>query len=301
MVPRYGKNHSIAEAPRQQGTTEHGTPIMAPSGAPIWTGITIDAKRRSLYVGSGENYTRPTSLTSDAILAFSLDDGEMLWAQQTIPKDAWNGACVTLTSRGNCPEDNGPDADFGAPPILVHAEGGDLILAGQKSGHVYAMDPDKGGEIVWKQLVGRGGMMGGIHWGMATDGKTLFVPINDRGLYDLNPEKEKSPGLHAVNVADGKILWSTIEEDRCPTLAIRGCGPGISAAITLTPEVVFAGTLDGFMKAYATDGGRELWAFDTKRDYEGSEWRKGFWRSDRFRWADGRRKSSLREFRICEV
>jgi len=111
-------------------------------------------------------------------------------------------------------------------------------------------------------------MMGGIHWGMATDETTLFVPINDRGLYDLNPNKAKSPGMHAVNISDGKLLWSTIEEDRCPPMTLRGCGPGISAAITLTPEVVFAGTLDGFLKAYATDDGRELWAYDTKRDYE---------------------------------
>lgn len=262
------KTHTIHEEPSEQGTTSEGVPIMAPSGAPIWTAVTIDAKRRCLYIGTGENYTRPATGTSDAILAFSLDNGEILWAQQTIPKDAWNGACVTLSSRANCPEDNGPDADFGAPPILLEREEGDLILAGQKSGHVYALDPDQNGKIIWTQLVGRGGFMGGIHWGMATDGTTLFVPINDRGMYDLNPDKPKSPGMHTLHVADGKPIWSTIEEDRCPPMTIRGCGPGISAAITLTPEVVFAGTLDGFMKAYATDDGRELWAFDTKKDYE---------------------------------
>ncbi|RMG19991.1 MAG: dehydrogenase, partial [Bacteroidetes bacterium] len=262
------KTHTIGETPRQQGTNSKGTPILAPSGAPIWTAVTIDAKRRCLYVGTGENYTRPTTLTSDAILAFSLDDGRILWAQQTIPRDAWNGACVTLTSRANCPEDNGPDADFGAPPILVQRPQGDLLLAGQKSGHVYALDPDQQGKIVWTQLVGRGGMMGGVHWGMATDGTTLYVPINDRGLYSLNPHKPKSPGMHALRVADGSFLWSTIEKDRCPPLTLRGCGPGISAAITLVPGVVFGGTLDGIMKAYATNDGRELWAFDTKKDFE---------------------------------
>lgn len=261
------KTHTIPEEPSPHGTNSKGVPIMAPSGAPIWTGVTIDAKRRCLYVGTGENYTRPTSKTSDAIMAFSLDEGKVLWVQQTISKDAWNGACASLTNNANCPEDTGPDADFGAPPILVEREGDDVILAGQKSGHVYAINPDNGDKI-WTQLVGRGGMMGGIHWGMATDGETLFVPINDRGMYDLNPDKEKSPGLHAVKVADGTPLWSTIEKDRCPPLQLRGCGPGLSAAITLTPEVVFAGTLDGFLKAYATKDGKELWAFDTKRDYQ---------------------------------
>lgn len=270
------KTHTINESPSQHGTNNKGVPVMAPSGAPIWTGVTIDEKRRCLYIGSGENYTRPTTTTSDAIIAFSLDSGEMLWAQQTMKDDAWNGACVTLTSRTNCPEDSGPDADFGAPPILVQSGGKDLLLAGQKSGFVFALDPDQQGKIIWQQLVGRGGTMGGIHWGMATDETTLFVPINDRGLYSLNKEKPKSPGMHALNISDGKMLWSTIEKDRCPPLTLRGCGPGISAAITLTPEVVFGGTLDGWMKAYAAKDGKELWAFDTKKDFEAVNGVKAF-------------------------
>ncbi|MEM8891646.1 MAG: PQQ-binding-like beta-propeller repeat protein [Bacteroidota bacterium] len=269
------KTNTIAEEPKEVGKTSEGVAIMAPSGAPVWTSVSIDTKRNCLYVGTGENYTRPTSLTSDAILAFSLADGELLWSQQTMPKDAWNGACVTLDRRANCPEDNGPDADFGATPILVHREAGDLVLAGQKSGWVYALDPDNQGAIVWKTLVGRGGMMGGIHWGMATNGETLFVPINDGGMYGLNPDKEKSPGMHAVNIADGQLLWSTLEEDRCK-MTLRGCGPGLSAAISLTPEVVFGGALDGVLKAYATDNGRELWAFDTKQDYKAVNGVKAF-------------------------
>ena len=270
------KTYTIDEAPREQGANSKGVPIMAPSGAPIWTAVTIDPERRCLYIGTGENYTRPATGTSDAIIAFSLDDGRKLWVQQTLPKDAWNGACVTLTSRANCPEENGPDADYGAPPILVEVEGKDILLAGQKSGFVHALDPDQNGAILWKQLVGRGGTMGGVHWGMATDGNTLYVPINDRGTYSINKEQPKVPGLHALNVADGKRLWSTIEENRCPPLSIRGCGPGLSAAITLIPEVVFGGTLDGFLKAYAADDGRELWAFDTKKDFEAVNGVKAF-------------------------
>lgn len=270
------KSYTIDEKSTQQGSNSQGVPIMGPSGAPVWTAVTIDSARGCLYIGSGENYTRPATHTSDAIIAFDLATGEKRWVQQTIPKDVWNAACVTLTSRANCPEDFGPDADFGAPPILVNYQGKDLLLAGQKSGHVYAMDPDDQGRIIWKQLVGRGGFMGGIHWGMATDGEILYVPINDRGPYDLNPDKPKSPGLHAVDIGDGSILWSTIEEDRCGTFELRGCGPGLSAAITLTPDIVFGGTLDGWMKAYAKEDGRELWSYDTKRDYEAVNGVKAF-------------------------
>ena len=262
------KSYTIDEKSSEQGTNEKGNPRLGPSGAPIWTAVTIDTLRRCLYIGTGENYTRPATPTSDAIIAFDLNNGKKLWVQQTIQKDAWNAACVTLTDRANCPDDFGPDADFGAPPILVSHNGKDVILAGQKSGHVYAMDPDDGGKILWTQLVGRGGFMGGIHWGMATDGEVLYVPINDRGPYDLNKEKPKSPGLHAVDISNGSILWSTIEKNRCGTFELRGCGPGLSAAITLTPDIVFGGTLDGWMKAYAKEDGRELWKYDTKRDYE---------------------------------
>lgn len=270
------KSYTIDDVPTERGFNSKGVPILGPSGAPIWTAVTIDTARGCLYIGSGENYTQPATNTSDAIIAFDLVTGKKRWIRQTIPKDVWNAACVTLTSRANCPEGNGPDADFGAPPILVNYNGKDLLLAGQKSGHVYALDPDDDGRILWTQLVGRGGFMGGIHWGMATDGKTLYVPINDRGPYNLNPNKPKSPGLHAVNIGDGSILWSTIEEDRCGTFELRGCGPGLSAAITLTPEVVFGGTLDGYMNAYARDDGRHLWSYDTKRDYQSVNGVKAF-------------------------
>jgi len=270
------KSHTIRQLPGEQGKNSEDVPILGPSGAPIWTAVTIDTARQCLYVGTGENYTRPVTNTSDAIMAFSLADGKVLWVQQTMSDDAWNGACVTLTSRANCPEESGPDADFGAPPILVRHGGRDLILAGQKSGYVYALDPDNQGQIIWQNLVGRGGTMGGIHWGMATDENILYVPINDRGPYDLHEDKPKSPGMHALQISDGKLLWSTIEEDRCPPLTLRGCGPGLSAAITLTPEVVFGGTLDGYMKAYATKGGKELWSYDTKRDYEAVNGVKAF-------------------------
>ena len=270
------KTYTIQEELSQHGENSEGTPIMGPSGAPIWTGVTIDTLRRTLYIGTGENYTRPTTKTSDAIMAFSLDDGTIKWTTQTMEDDAWNAACVTLFRRANCPVENGPDADYGAPPILVNSDGKDMLLAGQKSGFVFALDPDNEGKIIWAKQVGRGGTMGGIHWGMASDSKTLYVPINDRGLYSIHKDFPKSPGLHALNVADGNILWSTIEEDRCSGFTLRGCGPGISAAITLTPEVVYGGALDGIMKAYATEDGRELWAYDTKRDYESVNGVKAF-------------------------
>jgi polyvinyl alcohol dehydrogenase (cytochrome) len=270
------KTYTIAEEAKPTGKTRVGVTRYGPSGAPIWTTPTIDTKRRVLYAGTGENYSRPVSKTSDAIMAFSLDDGKILWTQQMYADDAWNGACVYPPYGPNCPEYHGPDADFGAPVILITAGEKDILIAGQKSGEVYALDPDNKGEIIWEELVGRGAIMGGVHWGMASDGETLYVPINDQNDYPLHKDKPIQPGVHALNITDGKRIWSTIEENRCEEESEWQCGPGISAAITATPEVVFAGALDGMLKAYSTETGEELWAYDTDRDYDAVNGAKAF-------------------------
>ena len=80
----------------------------------------------------------------------------------------------------NCPEANGPDVDFGSPPMLVRtAAGRDLIVIGQKSGVGYAMDPDRNGEVVWQYRAGRGGLLGGIEWGSAVDGERAYFAVSD--------------------------------------------------------------------------------------------------------------------------
>lgn len=263
------KQHTIAEAPREHGKNKNGVPIMAPSGAPVWSSPTIDEKRRLLYVGTGENYTRPTSTMSDAILAFSLDSGEIIWSQQALTRDAWNAACV-IPGAPNCPPDHGPDFDFGAPPMLLTDETGkDWIFAGQKSGMVYALDPDDNGAFAWERRVGRGGIMGGIHWGMASDGQKLYVPINDQSVWPADKNKPPRWGLHALQIPDGKPIWSTIEEDRCGEEPVEwACAPGISAAITATEDLIFTGAMDGWLKIYAAHTGKEVWSFNTHRDFE---------------------------------
>lgn len=263
------KRHTIPDTPREQGKTKNGVPIYAPSGAPVWSSPTIDQKRRLLYVGTGENYTRPTSKTSDAILALSMDTGEIIWSQQALTRDAWNAACV-IPGAPNCPPDHGPDFDFGAPPMLVSDEHGkDWIFAGQKSGMVYALDPDQHGAFSWERRVGRGGIMGGVHWGMAADGQRLYVPINDQSVWPADKNKPPQWGLHALKIPGGIPLWSTIEEDRCGEETLEwACAPGISAAISATDELIFTGAMDGWLKVYEAETGKEVWAFNTHRDFE---------------------------------
>ncbi len=250
------------DKPALVGENKIGIPRYGPSGAPIWSSPTIDTKRGLLYVGTGENYSRPVTQTSDAIIALSLQTGAREWVQQVTLDDAWNASCGRA-SQANCPENPGPDFDFGAPPILtVDADGREIIVAGQKSGRVYAFDPDNAGQMLWQKQVGRGGIMGGVHWGMATDQKRLYVPISDTSVYQRDAHKPAKSGLHAVEINTGEAIWSTLTPDNCGDAKWR-CSPGLSAAATVIPGVVFSGGLDGVMRAFDAETGRILWSFNS--------------------------------------
>lgn len=260
----------IPDPPEEAGTNALGTRLWAPSGAPVWSSPTLDVRRGRVYVGSGENLSRPASATSDAILAIDFDSGDLAWVFQATEGDAFTMACTTARNRENCPSPPGPDVDFGMAPILVERpDGKEILVAGQKSGTVWALDPDRDGEVLWATQIGKGGVLGGIHWGMATDGRLVYAANADRGAatVDINPDREWTPGLFALDLMTGDVVWSVpAPADTCT--GRDGCYAANSAAPTAIPGAVFSGGLDGYMRAYATDDGRLLWAFDTVRDFE---------------------------------
>jgi polyvinyl alcohol dehydrogenase (cytochrome) len=262
---------SIPDAPEQVGFNEKGVPRLAPSGAPIWNTAAIDPKRGLLYVGTGENYTRPTSDTSDAILAMRLDDGAVQWVRQTLSGDAWNVACNAGRKDSiNCPQPRGPDLDFGAPPILVNLPDGDILVAGQKSGVVHGIDPDNG-ELLWQTRVGRGGGQGGIHFGMAVMNGVVYAGVNDFDFSDS--EFPARPGLSALDARTGELLWYSPANDICGDWP--DCSPGISAPVTATAEAIFAGHSDGRIRAYDPQSGEVLWEYQTKREWQSPDGRIG--------------------------
>jgi polyvinyl alcohol dehydrogenase (cytochrome) len=217
-----------------------------------------------VYFGTGQNYSHPTTGTSDAIFAVEAESGEVRWVRQFTGQDAYNVSCDVSRNHPNCPKPMGPDWDFGAPPVLVRHQGGELLIAGQKSGDVHAMDPDTG-EVVWTRRIGRGGALGGIHWGLAANEERglLLVPISDIEAYPS--EREPQPGLHALDIATGTVRWVRTREPRCGD---RVCAAGVSAAVTVTRDLVFAATLDGFLEAYDAASGEVLWSHDAWQDYD---------------------------------
>jgi polyvinyl alcohol dehydrogenase (cytochrome) len=256
------KAHTITEEPAPIRTTSSGTRVFAPSGAPVWNAPTIDARRGVLYVGSGENYSSPANDRSDAVLAFNLKDGRLVWSHQMLAGDAWNVACM-MKDNPNCPGENGPDVDVAAGTILTTLPNGkDVLLVGQKNGIVYAIDPDARGKVLWQTRVGRGGIQGGVHFGMALEGNRLFVPISDLkdGHDGRRYEMAGRPGLYALDPANGQVTWSAPAEDICK--GRNFCDPGISAAITAIPGVVLAGHMDGVLRAYDWTTGEVVWKYD---------------------------------------
>ncbi len=264
-------HYAIPEAPTEVTKTRVGTPVLAPSGAPIWASPTIDRKRGRVYVGTGENYSSPADGNSDAVIAIDMQTGERVWQRQTFSGDAWNVACM-MADNPNCPEENGPDLDHGSSILLVDAgEDRQLLVAGLKDGSVIALDPDNDGELVWSAKVGRGSIQGGVHFGMSADGSTVYVPINDMNDTrngDALSAEDARPGVHAIDAATGKVLWSHVQENVCPD-ALQFCDPGISAAISSFPGAVVAGHLDGFLRIYAKDDGALIWEYDTKQPVAG--------------------------------
>jgi len=244
-----------------------------PSGAPVWSQPALDAKRNRLYVGTGENYSSPATDTSDSIIAIDLNTGEMLWKQQFLASDAWNVACES-PFYFNCPSERGEDLDFGAPPILVTVDGQDIILAGQKTGAVFALDADKEGELLWQQKPGTGGKLGGVHFSMGVDEAkgVLYVPISDRPVDILgdNPEGLPNPSLHAFDIATGQLMWSTAAPNICVDdqgKPVKRCHPGLSAAVTVTENLVFAPSLDGHIRVFDAETGASVWAFDARGEF----------------------------------
>ena len=258
------RHRAIEEEAKEVGKTASGRPLFGPAGAPIWSSPTVDAVRGLLYVGTGENYSHPTTATSDAILALDLAGGTLVWSFQATGQDAWNMACGV--ARGdNCPSPNGSDLDFGQAPLLTQSpDGRDLLVAGQKQGVVYALDPDRRGAVVWQSRVGRGGALGGVHWGVAVGQNQVFAPVSDRRTPADLPGDPRA-GLHALDLATGAPLWS---QSAPPCVDRPGCYAAFSSAPTAIPGLVFSGGLDGHLRAYAATDGRLLWDFDTGREFQ---------------------------------
>ncbi len=250
----------MTEPLKARGTSSAGVTLHGPAGAAIWSAPTIDPKRRVLYVGTGNSYTGPETPMSDAIVAIDLASGKIAWTRQLFPRDIFISGCLPASTNPNCADQSGPDYDFGNAPILTTVPNGkEAIVVGQKSGLGWALDPDARGHILWQYRAGPGGVLGGIEWGSAVDGEHAYFAVSDI----LTPAPG---GLHAVSIQTGERVWyAAPPPPKCG--AGRGCSAAQAAAITVIPGIVFSGSNDGVLRAYATKDGSIVWEADTNRDF----------------------------------
>jgi polyvinyl alcohol dehydrogenase (cytochrome) len=256
------KTYTIASAPQPTRKSAQGVKYWGPAGAAVWSTPTADLKRHLIYVATGNDYSAPASDSSDAVIAFDMRTGRRKWSRQFTPKDLWNSGCVA-DKKDNCPAPRGDDFDFGAAPILKSLPGGgDILLLAQKSGVVYALDPGDHGRLLWKSRIGRGGPLGGIEWGGAVDNRRAYFPLSD---FDFD-HPLGGGGMFALDLRTGHRAWY-VPPVKPPCEGRFGCSAAQMAPPTLIPGVLFAGSLDGHLRAYDTRDGSVLWDFDTAQEF----------------------------------
>ena len=256
-----------------------GKPLLGPSGAPIWDSPVVDERRGLIYFGTGESNSPPAHKNTDALIAISLKDGHEVWSMQATERDIFNVGC-SLKPRAdqyNCVNDTVyRDVDFGASLVLgKFKDGRELLFAGQKSGTLWALEPATG-KVVWRHDIGTGAPNGGIHWGIAFDGESVFVPVAEVGRAlpgGAPPADRLKPGLYALDGRTGDERWMFAATSDCTNDRVKRaprCARqfGFSAAPAVIDGAVVVGSLDGVLRVIDAKDGRELWKYDTVRDYQ---------------------------------
>ncbi len=240
------------------------------SGAAVWSSPTVDRNRKLIYATTGNNYSVSVAVADagaplpagdhiESIVALDLDTGAIRWSQRMTKGDVW-----TFSNSAD------PDWDFGSSANLfqVAIDGGvrDVIGAGQKSGVYWAVDADSHA-ILWKNQVGPGGHLGGIHWGTATDGVRVYVGVNDQlgTSYKLGGAGEQAGKPTAVgswaalDAVSGTTLWQVAN----PSMTAPLNGASVNGPLAVVNGVVFGGSMDadGWMYAFDAASGKILWSF----------------------------------------
>lgn len=266
------KSYTIPQEPKVIKRNSVGVDYMGPSGAGVWDTPIVDTKRRAIYFGTGNSFSEPATY-SDSMMAMSLDTGKILWWKQAMANDVWHGGCAqTVPGRAsnlagagrgnqppypadNCVEKTGPDWDYAASPNLAALpDGRTVIIASPKQAVVRALDPDKNGATVWEQDIARGvgGGAGETVFGGAIDGDSIYF-----GLHLGN-------GLVSLDLATGVEKWFRPLQNPESMAGHRG----IVAAVSVIPGVLFAGGMDGIIRAVSPRDGSPIWEFNTAQEFK---------------------------------
>ena len=278
------KTYTIPEEPTARAMNSAGVQLMGPSGASVWSSPTYDAENGMIYVTTGDNYSDPP----DADFGCHSGIERCFWEIGLgAASDAWRciqcGVCVSARRGQIAPRRKGRTwiLDHPRSSSGFQAES-ERLIAGQKSGVVTAVDPDRKGEVLWQTRVGRGSSLGGVQWGSAADDNKIYVAVSDTKFSVVSPgtpgaqtsqfdwkvawllDRNTGGGIHALRLESGEEVWQT-PHPGCND--VLGCGQAQSAAVTAIPGIVFSGGVDGHLRAYSADDGHIVWDVDTKGEY----------------------------------
>ncbi len=119
----------------------------------------------------------------------------------------------------------------------------------------------------------RGNVTSGVTFGGAADGQLAFFSIHFRGprggpSNSANPPSRGGSAMVAIRVGTGELSWYTeTPSSQCADPVPRGCSNGMDGAATAIPGLVFAGSVDGMLRAYSTTGGRIVWEYGTAQEF----------------------------------
>ena len=271
------KTHTLAEAARPLWKNSAGVQQFGPSGAAIWSTPTIDPRRNAVYVGTSNAYVPiPDGGASDAMFAFDLGTGKVLWSQQLLEDDANDFSCGQTPEeyQKNCPgKKQGPNDDIGASPILHTLKSGrQILIASQESRTTTVLDPDRNGAIIWQGIPSDRKTATGGNLGPAADGELLYVPLGFAAHQEFESSEalDSEGGLVALDPESGRRAWTTVipRPTDCKDPASSYCTSATQAAVTAIPGVVFAGSVDGTMRAFSSIDGALLWSYSSNRSFE---------------------------------
>lgn len=171
------------------------------------------------------------------------------------------------------------DHDLQQSPVLVHVDNNGqpytVLLGSGKLGKVIAVEATSG-QLVWQTKVGQHNqwddsqwippgqtvtiqpaVIGGVESPIAYADGRVFVSVFN-GSTDWTSTEMKGLDLAhstgevlALDIMDGSVVWDA----KLPAASV--------SAATVANDVVFAGGLDGIVRAYATKDGTRLWSFQT--------------------------------------
>jgi polyvinyl alcohol dehydrogenase (cytochrome) len=203
------------------------------AGVSVWSSGALDLTRKMVFIGTGNNYERPTSDMCDSLLAIDYMTGAKKWHHQFTANDAFTTGNFT----------GGPDGDVGATPNLFKIGEKDVVGVGDKPAGYHVFERDTG-TLVWEveNLTADTGFQGGI---------LQPATIADGKIYVSSNNGTTSSTLFALDQADGTQVF--MARLSAPTYGGSVYGNG----------VIYTGDSGGNIKAFDGKSGMMLWSTRT--------------------------------------